>query len=214
MDIKRTIYFSPLGRIISVIQQFLANFQKPFMVYGFYDHSSKKFLSSVRISSSAVILNKKGLIIGDNVWIWHNSIIDATGGVKIGEGVQIGANVGIFSHSSHMAIRLLGKQYIKTPREQRVGYITGQTEIGEYTFISSGSYVLAGVKIGKGCVIGSNTVVTKDIPDFSVVAGAPARVLKSILEDDEKFFTNEIVQQNYFDKSIIERYNKNSSTSI
>lgn len=206
MDIKRTIYFSPLGRIISIAQNIIASFHKPFMVYGYYDNKRKKYLSSVRISSTAVLMNKKNLFLGNNVWIWHNSIIDATGEVLIGEGVQIGANVGIFSHSSHMAIRLLGKKYIEIPRHERLGYITGKTEIGDYTFISSGSYVLAGVKIGKGCVIGSNTVVTKDIPDYSVVAGAPAKVIKSILEDDIKYFNHKIVQDNYFDQKKIEEY--------
>lgn len=204
--IKRKIYFSPLGRIISLMMNAIAHLKKPFMVYGYYDFESKKFLPSVRISSSAYIIDKRKLKMGDNVWIWHNSIIDASNGVTIGEGCQIGANVGIFSHSSHMAIRLMGKDFINIPKEDRIGYVRKKTEIGEYTFISSGSYILAGVKVGKGCVIGSNTVVTKDIPDFSVVAGAPAKVIKSILDDDKEYFHDEYVLNNYFDREVVKDF--------
>lgn len=207
MNIKKKIYFSPIGRIISVAQNIVAIMHKPFMVYGYRNRVNGKYLKNVRMSSTVVIMNKKGLNIGDNVWIWHDTIIDATNGVTIGEGCQIGANCGIFTHSSHMAIRLMGKQFIREDRENRVGYITAPTEIGEYTFISSGTYILAGVKIGKGCVIGSNSVITRDIPDFSVVVGA-SKIIKSILPEDAEFFKDPYVIENYFDKNIVENYNK------
>lgn len=181
---------------------------KPFMVYGYRNRVNGKFLKLVRISSTAVIMDKSKFDVGDNVWIWHNTIIDATHGVTIGEGCQIGANCGIFTHSSHMAIRLMGRKFLETPRDERVGYITKPTVIGEYTFISSGSYILAGVHIGKGVVIGSNTVVTKDVPDYAVVAGAPAKILKYSNEDDRAFFDNPIVHDNYFDRSAIEEFDK------
>ena len=207
MNIKKKIYFSPIGRIISVAQNIVEIMHKRFMVYGYRNRVNGKYLKNVRMSSTVVIMNKKGLNIGDNVWIWHDTIIDATNGVTIGEGCQIGANCGIFTHSSHMAIRLMGKQFIREDRENRVGYITAPTEIGEYTFISSGTYILAGVKIGKGCVIGSNSVITRDIPDFSVVVGA-SKIIKSILPEDAEFFKDPYVIENYFDKNIVENYNK------
>lgn len=202
MDIKKRIYFSPLGRIISLVQNCLAAFHKPFMVYGYRNRVNHKYLKNVRISSTAVIMNKKGFDVEDHVWIWHDTIIDATHGVKIGEGCQIGANCGIFTHSSHMAIRLMGREFISASRDERVGYITAPTEIGPYTFVSSGTYILAGVKIGKGCVIGSNSVITKDIPDFSVVVGA-SKIIKSILPEDEEFFGDYFVREHYFDKEVI-----------
>lgn len=207
MELKKRIYFSPLGRVISIVQNAFAYFQKPFMVYGYRNKVTGKFLKKVRISSTAVIMDKRKFDIGDNVWIWHDTIIDASHGVKIGEGTQIGANCGIFTHSSHMAIRLMGDEFITASREERKGYITSETVIGEYTFISSGTYILAGVKIGKGCVIGSNSVITKDIPDFSVVVGA-SKIIKSILPEDEAFFSDPFVREHYFDKEIISNYTK------
>ena len=205
MDIKKKIYFSPLGRIISIMQNALAVFHKPFMVYGYRNRVTGKYLKNVRMSSTVVIMNKKGLNVGDNVWIWHDTIIDATHGVTIGEGCQIGANCGIFTHSSHMAIRLMGKNFIRADRDERVGYITAPTQIGEYTFVSSGTYILAGVKIGKGCVIGSNSVITKDIPDYSVVVGA-SKIIKSILPEDAEFFNDPIVVEHYFDQETMKQH--------
>ena len=57
--------------------------------------------------------------------------------------------------------------------------------IGEDCWIGAGSILLPGVKIGRGCVVGAGSVVTKDIPDYAVVAGIPARIIatKFSLED-------------------------------
>ena len=77
MELKKKLYLSPFGRIISIIQNAISIFSRPFMVYGYYSKCDGKFKKHTRISSSAIILNKKNLQIGDNVWIWHYSIIDA-----------------------------------------------------------------------------------------------------------------------------------------
>lgn len=204
--IKKAIYFSPLGRLISAFQHFVAWFKRPMMVYGYKNKVTGKFLKNVRISSSAVILRDDHLNIDDNVWIWHNSIIDATGGITIGKGCQIGANVSIFTHSSSSAIRLMGEEYIKYMTKDRIGYVFKPVEIGEYSFLSTGTAVMPGVRIGKGCVVGSNSVVTKDIPDYSIAVGSPAKVIKSVLVDDVKFFEDETVRKMYFDQDIVAKY--------
>jgi acetyltransferase-like isoleucine patch superfamily enzyme len=53
------------------------------------------------------------------------------------------------------------------------------TYIGENTFIGAGAIVMPGVRIGRECIIGSGSVVTKDIPDNSMAVGNPARVIKT-----------------------------------
>ena len=58
----------------------------------------------------------------------------------------------------------------------------GRINVGERTFIGSGSIIMPGVTIGKRCVIGAGSVVTKNIPDGSVVAGVPARVIMTTEE--------------------------------
>ena len=51
--------------------------------------------------------------------------------------------------------------------------------IGDGSDLGVGSIVLPGVTIGRGCQIGAGAVVTKDVPDFAVVAGVPARIIRS-----------------------------------
>ena len=46
--------------------------------------------------------------------------------------------------------------------------------------------ILAGVTIGKGCVVGAGSVVTKDVEDYSVVVGNPARLLKKVSPPEEE----------------------------
>ncbi len=62
----------------------------------------------------------------------------------------------------------------------------GAIHIGEHTFVGYGVKILPGVTIGKRCVIGAGAVVSKSIPDYSVAAGVPARVICSTQEYAEK----------------------------
>lgn len=205
MSLCKKIYFSPFGFLVTLVQKMLKPFVSQMMVYGCYNRVQKKFCRNTRISSSAFITGGANLDIGDNVWINHYARIDASGGVKIGDGCQIGYAAMILSHSTHVAIRLNGAAFIKKDIPDRVGYILKPVEIGEYTFIGGGSAVLPGVKIGKGCVVGVNSVVTKDVPDYTIVAGNPARILGSTIETDKKFFDNPIVRECYYDQSLIEK---------
>jgi len=203
MSLSKKIYFSPLGYVIAFFQHLMSPFVRQMMVYGYRNPITGKYHRATRISSSAYITDKGKLDMGDNVWVNHNVRIDASGGVKIGDGCQIGYSSMILSHSSHMAIRLNGEAFIKMDIPERVGYIHKSVEIGEYTFIGGGAAVMPGVKIGKGCVIGVNSVVTKDVPDYSIVAGAPARIIGSTIETDRKYFDNPTVRKYYYDKTLI-----------
>tara|TARA_B110000196_G_scaffold319212_1_gene336565 strand:- start:3107 stop:3751 length:645 start_codon:yes stop_codon:yes gene_type:complete len=197
MSLLKKIYLSPLGLFISIIMNVLRFFTKPFMVYGYF--SKNGLLKNTRISSTTSIINKNNLKVGDNCWIWHHSIIDASNGVEIGEGVQIGAFVGIFTHSSHVAIRLLGTDFINKDSSDRVGYVRAPVSIGDYSFIAASAVIMPGTNIGKGCVIGAGSIVKGDIPDYSIVAGNPCRIVGSI-DSLDKHFINEVgVDLTYFD---------------
>ncbi len=204
MDFKRVIYFSPLGRIISIIHRILGIFSRPFMMYGYKCRKTNKRRKFSRVSSSAIIMNKKEVEIGENVWIWHYSIIDGTYGVKIGNNCQIGAWVGVFTHSSHIAIRLYGgDSYIKTPMKSRIGYVGEGVEIGDHTFIGAKATIMPGVKIGRGSLVAAGTIVNKSAPDFSIIVGNPGVVKGSTLNLDKKYFADELVEKNYFSKEDI-----------
>ena len=53
----------------------------------------------------------------------------------------------------------------------------GPVNIGEYAWVCSRSIILPGINIGMGAVVASNAVVTKDVPDFAIVAGVPAKII-------------------------------------
>jgi acetyltransferase-like isoleucine patch superfamily enzyme len=205
MKFKRIIYLSPLGWFLSKILNLLSLISKPYMVYGYTSKQNGKFLKNTRLSSSTVINKPRNLNISDNVWVWHHSVLDASNGITIGKGCQIGAFVGIFSHSSHIAIRLMGDKYLETDINDRVGYIKEKVEIGEYVFIGTSTLIYPGTTIGNGCIVLSGSHVKGTIPDFSVVSGNPAKIITTIDNIDRLYLKNKIVQENYFDKELLNK---------
>jgi acetyltransferase-like isoleucine patch superfamily enzyme len=204
----KKIYLSPLGYFISFVLNILSVFHKPFMVYGFYNRVTKKFQRNTRISSSTKLVSGSKLDIGDDVWIGHYCVLDASNFLKIGKGVQTGSHISIYTHSSHISIRLLGEAYLSS--NDRIGYVDGAISIGEYTFIGDSSIIFPGVNIGKGCLIKAGSIINSSIPDFSIVSGSPARVVGCSIDIDKKFFDNDVVKKTYFDKGLLKDYNKDS----
>jgi len=194
----RKIYLSSFGYFISIGLNLLGFFHKPFMVYGYFNKKPKVFRKYTRISSSAKLINRSNLNIHNNVWIGHYCLIDSIGGVEIAEGVNISSHAVIYSHSSHDSIRLLGKEYIKVEASKRLGYCLNSVYIGPYTFIGTSSVILPGVKIGKGCIIGGGSVINKDIPDYSIAVGNPARIIGDTRERDKKRFEKYINDPKYY----------------
>jgi serine O-acetyltransferase len=86
--------------------------------------------------------------------------------IVIGQGVVIGDNVTIYQNVT------LGGKVIGDFQDGNF------PEIQQDTVIFAGAVIIGKVKIGRGCIIGANAVVTTDIPDFATAAGAPARVVK------------------------------------
>jgi acetyltransferase-like isoleucine patch superfamily enzyme len=174
------------------------------MVYGHYDRKNRKFQKFTRVSSSAIIMNRNALSLGNHVWVWHYSILDATEGLVINEGCQIGAWVGIFTHGSENSIRLLGEEFVNIPNTERLGYTRGSVEIGKYTFVGARSIILPGVTIGKGCLIGAGTLVADDVPDYSIVVGSPGQVRGKTYKLDKKYFGQYDFSATYYDNAALE----------
>ncbi len=109
------------------------------------------------------------LIVGNDVVIGRNSIIASKKCIKIGDYSRIGPFVQIIDHDhSFMKNNLIMNQPAKIL----------EISIGKDVWIGSGAKILKGVTIGNGAVIGANAVVTKDIPDYAIVGGVPAKILK------------------------------------
>lgn len=198
------MYRSRLGRIMSLVVRKAALLHTPFMVYGYFDYPSKAFRKFTRISSMTTVINKRKLSMGDNVWVGHYTILDASNSLKISEGCQIAAWVGIFTHGSQDSIRLLGRDYVDIPNTERRGYVRKNVEIGPYTFIGSGSVVLPGVKIGKGSIIGVGTLVRNDVPDYSIVFGTPGKVIGTTIDLDRSQVSNHEDCHTYYDPGALD----------
>lgn len=122
-------------------------------------------------SSTTHFYKPENLSIGNGVHIWHFTIIDGTAPVTIGDGCQIGAWVGIFTHSSHQAIRLYGYHYNEFTDYEKKAYLLEPVSIGAFTAIGPHCVILPGASIGKGCILKPHTTIPMGavIPDFSVV---------------------------------------------
>ena len=139
----------------------------PRMLWGF-ENPSGEYCPRTRISDTVFFYHPESIKISDNVFVWHYTILDGTG---------IGAWVGIFTHSSHFAIRLYGRHYQEVPESEKKGYPVAPVRIGKYVFVGAGSKILPGVSLGDGALISAGSLVNRDVRDFDVVAGNPAKVV-------------------------------------
>lgn len=114
------------------------------------------------------------IIIGDNCYIGMNAKITAIHSVVIGNGVLTGRNVLITDNAHGESIASC------IPPGDRCLISKGCTVIEDNVWIGDNVSILPGVHIGKGCIVGANSVVTKDIPPYCVVGGIPAKILKNM----------------------------------
>lgn len=142
-------------------------------------------------------LSRNGVVFGNNVTIAKNTTIQCTGVIQeLGEGLEIGDNsaVGAYSFIGAQGGIKIGSNVIMGPRISIQSENHGYQELGipirlqpttrqgivieDDCWIGTNSIILDGVHIHSGCVIAAGSVVTKDIPPNSVVAGVPAHVIK------------------------------------
>ena len=152
----------------------------------FGERSQGRLLPHARISPSACIEHDDRLELHDHVFIGHFCFIDASHGVALEEGVQVTSHVCIVSHSSHRALRVLGREYVRQTGVPP-GYVSGAVRIGAYSFIGPHSVIEAGTTLGRGTLVRAGAVVRGAFPDFAVLAGNPAVVVGDTREGDAKW---------------------------
>ena len=109
--------------------------------------------------------------MGDNCVVNQFSILYGYGRLTIGDDVVIAAHT-VFIPANHAFADL--NVPIRLQDETRLGI-----RVGNDVWIGANTTVLDGVRIGNGCVVGAGSVVTRDVPDYSVVVGNPAKVIKN-----------------------------------
>jgi acetyltransferase-like isoleucine patch superfamily enzyme len=150
----------------------------------FGERSQGRWLPNTRISPSSCLECEERLVLGDHVYIGPFNWIEASGGVTLEEGVQVTSHVSIVTHSSHRAMRLLGRAYVDWQGE-RPGWISGPVHIGAWSFIGPHSLIEARTRLGRGTLVCAGSVVRGEFPDFAVLDGRPARVVGDTRHTDE-----------------------------
>lgn len=118
------------------------------------------------------------LAIGNNVFIGRNSTVIARKMISIGNNVKIAANTFIIDHDHNYAE--------KSQLETEPGFVAESIEIEDDVWIGTGAIILKGVNIGSGAVVGAGSVVVKNVPKHTLVAGVPAQVIKNIGENKQQ----------------------------
>ena len=139
------------------------------------DNSS--IMSHCIIETCTIDENKPNLEIGHNVSIGEYSHITCANKITIGDGVLTGRFV-LITDNSHGNNTKEVAEIAPLAREINSN---GPVCIGANVWIGDKVTILPNVTIGKGCIIAANAVVTKDIPEYSVAAGVPAKVIKTII---------------------------------
>lgn len=106
----------------------------------------------------------KNIRIGGDTVINRNTYLDGRGGLTIGSYVSISPESYIISLDHD-------------PRSATFETIPGPIVIEDYAWIGARAMLLPGIRLGKGCVVGAGAVVTKDVADYAIVAGVPAKVI-------------------------------------
>lgn len=118
------------------------------------------------------------IIVGKNFGANYNCTFLDVAKITFGDNCLVAPNVAIYTagHPIH-------------PESRNSGYEYGiEVHIGNNVWIGGNSVICPGVTIGDNCVIGAGSVVTKDIPAWSLAAGNPARVIRTITDEERKFY--------------------------
>lgn len=157
----------------------------------------KSFGYKSQLVSPLSLDGKENISIGNNVYVGYKTWLAAlplTGEKSCLLELQDGVTIGHFNHiyatkkivlekdvltadRVYISDNLHGYSDIQIPIKDQSILQHGEVVIGEESWLGENVCVL-GARIGKHCVIGANSVVTKDIPDYSIVVGVPAKIIK------------------------------------
>lgn len=129
-----------------------------------------------RMRERAKILSPENFRCGSFVWIGEGTILDASGGLVVGDHTTLGSHVFVWTHTSYRA-NLAFDNRPKSPHIER-----SPTIIGNGCYIGGPSVIYPGVTLGDRTVVLPMSVVTKDVAGNCMVGGSPAKMIREILE--------------------------------
>lgn len=129
-----------------------------------YKLDGVKIGRKVHIHMGIQFFNPGNISIGEGSVIGQNAFLDGRDKLIIGKHVDIASDVLIYNSEHDI-------------NSEDFGPICAPVEIGDYVFIGPRAIILPGVKIGKGAVVAAGAVVTRDVGEFEIVGGIPAKVI-------------------------------------
>lgn len=130
-------------------------------------------LDDVRILTPFICDFGNRVTFGKDVFINHSAILSASGGIEFEDGCMAAPGLRIATINHDM-------------NERHTIYTYGKVTVKQNAWIGMNVTICPGVTIGKYAVVGAGAVVTKDVPDYAVVAGVPTKVIKILDPNDQK----------------------------
>jgi maltose O-acetyltransferase len=134
----------------------------------FYRLAGMKIGKGSTIHMGTVFFNPSNISVGNDTIVGEGALLDGRAKLMIGDHVDIATDVMIYNsehnvHAEHFAAN--------------EGVVEAPVHIEDYVFIGPRVIILPGIRIGKGAVVGAGAVVTKDVEQFMIVGGVPAKVI-------------------------------------
>lgn len=140
-------------------------------VIPFRPHDAKRVGEGCFYLDLIVWLNGDRIELGDRVAFNYGCFVNGFGGLVVGDGAEFGPYVMV-----HTANHETGDPH--RPVTEQGWRDDGPLEVGRNAWIGMGTCILPGVTIGESCIVGAGSVVTGDLPPFTVCVGNPARVVR------------------------------------
>lgn len=137
------------------------------------------FGENTNVYDNSLIIGR--VIVGKECWIGPNTILDGSGGLEIGDYCTVSAGVQIYSHDNVM--QTLSSKTKAIERELTI--------IENNVYLGPNVIIQKGVRIGHHAVIGANSFINKDVLEYAIMGGSPARKIGFVsIEDGENIKFN------------------------
>lgn len=137
-----------------------------------------KIASAVKIFGSAEFI----LEVGKGCYFGPNTIVEGYNAkVTIGDYVSFAQNINLMSGSGPNASKKMQKLF---------PILKGEVKIGDHTWIGASAVIMPNVTIGKCCIVAANSFVNQSFPDYSIIGGTPAKLIRTLNQTEIEILNN------------------------